>query len=171
MVFLLIILTLLVYASELQLSRLPTFGTPPKAMTNVAATYNNETNEILIFGGQSLETEHYSSTIYKFNLNTFLWGEEFCGSELKPTGLMSAIVLMQSSTKLLVLFGNVFDEISSDCYSFDFETQSWEIEKLKGDKISGRVKSAYCEFEYNSTRFLAIYGGTTYKGISNELYL
>lgn len=160
-----------VSAFEFQLSRLPSYGTPPKPMTNVAAAYNNETNEIFVFGGQNLETEQYSSTIFKFSLDTLVWDEVYCGSDLKPPGLMSAIVLMQSSTKLLVLFGNTFNEISSECYSFDFNILTWEIVKLKGDQIIGRVKSAYHEFEYNSTRHLALYGGTTFTGESSEIFL
>ena len=170
MIFLLTLLTF-VYAFDFQLSKLPSSGTPSKQLKSVAAAYNNETNEILIFGGQNLENEQYSSTISKFNLDTLLWGEVYFGSELKPPGLMYPIVLMQSSTKLLVLFGIAYDQISSECYRFDLSTRTWEVAVLGGDSILGRIKGANCEFEYNNTRYLALYGGNTYEGKSYELFL
>lgn len=165
------IMCLFTLSATFELSRVPVNGSSPKGLSKPTAVYCNYTDEILIFGGQEIESQQYSSSIFSFNLQTFTWGEVVYGSDFRPPGLIFAQAFMQSYNKMIVMFGTTVNEISSKCFSFDLDAKTWQLEELKGDKVYGRIASAYCEFEYNYVKYLAVYGGVTINGESDELFL
>ncbi|OMJ87655.1 hypothetical protein SteCoe_10581 [Stentor coeruleus] len=153
------------------ISKIPPEGPSLSPIVKSKATFLPNTKEILIFGGQDTSTLQYINTLYTFNIESLVWGEIIPQSYENPPGLVYGEIFLVSESKILLLFGEMENSISSDIYSFDLITKRWIIENLSGDKISGRVNFAYADFYYKGIRYLAITGGLTSNGFDNSFYL
>ena len=79
---------------------------------------------------------------------------------------------LRSDRTIIVLFGLKANGITSDIYSFDLVTYIWKIEYLIGDKILGRNDFGATSFiNAHNKGFIAIFGGITQNGPSNDLFL
>jgi hypothetical protein len=92
-------------------------------------------------------------------------------SRFTPPGLGMSSLYLRTDKTLLVLYGEKDNAISSDIFSFNFNTSSWKLENLSGNSIKGRKLFASCSFTYLNTSYIAIFGGTTQNGVENNLYL
>ncbi|OMJ92453.1 hypothetical protein SteCoe_4792 [Stentor coeruleus] len=150
---------------------IPTEGPSPSPIINCKATFNPNTKEIVIFGGQNAKTLEYLHSLYTFNIETLVWGEIIPQSYENPPGLILGEVFLTDDNKILVFFGKMTNAISSEVYSFNLETKRWVIEKLTGDIIEGRMNYAFADYIYNNIRYLAIFGGLTSNGADNGLFI
>ncbi|OMJ69456.1 hypothetical protein SteCoe_32816 [Stentor coeruleus] len=154
-----------------EISTVPTSGPPPAPILNNKATFNPDSNQIIVFGGQDATTLKFKNTLHTFSIENLVWGEIIPESYENPPGLGFSEIFLTEDKRLLVFFGSMKNSISGNVYSFDLETKKCALEKLTGDYIEGRVYYSSICYYYNSTKFLAIYGGLTSKGIDNNLYI
>lgn len=159
------------YCQAFIVKPIPESGTPPPRSYQVSGLYNSQENTIITFGGYSLDDKAYSNSFNTFNLTTETWGRVIPESVILPPGLASAHLYMRNDGNILVFFGEKDQGISSNVFSFNWHTLSWNLEKLSGDTIPGRRHYGYCSFDYDNKKYVALYGGITYKGVSNDLYM
>ena len=107
----------------------------PLTILSSAAFYKTR-NDVYMYGGSNSRMSSISSDFYSFNLNSFTWNEISSKSTLSPPALYSSISFIYLN-KHYLLFGMNGNKISSDCYSFDLDTEKWSEESFKGDKIEG----------------------------------
>ena len=158
-------------ANSTTISSIPSTGIPPSQRFLVSAVYDELENRIITYGGYD-DQNGYVSDLYAFYLNSSTWSEIPFESSTIPEGPKSSYMYLRSDRTLLVFFGMKFSGISSDIYGFDLVTYRWKEEFLSGDKITGRNDFGATSFinDQNAT-IIAIFGGITYNGPSNELFL
>lgn len=169
--FIIMLLFICIIVESIEISSIPISGPSPPALIKTKATFNPDTNEIIIFGGQDAATLKFKNTLYTFNVESLVWGEIASQTNESPPGLASAEIFLTIDKKILVFFGTMKNAISSNVYSFTLTTKKWAIETLTGDYIDGRVNYACNDYYYKGIKYLAIFGGLTSDGIDNNLYL
>lgn len=158
-------------ANSVLLEKMNSLGSIPPRFASSSATYKEDTDQIILFGGISGESSTFLSSLYYFDLKNSFWGEYVPQTSIRPPGLYTPKVFMGKDNKLIVVHGKTSSYISSDIFSFDFTMMSWEKEKLLGDYLPQTFESAVLEFTHNSIRYYAIYGGLTNEGTDEDLYL
>jgi hypothetical protein len=156
---------------SLEMTLLPSTGTPPTRSILSTTSYNPLKDEIILFGGATENYAELLSSLHIFNLKLSRWSTVIPQSSLVPPGIYSSFSFCSSDGKFFLLFGKTEKGISSDVYSFDFNHLSWEIVKLSGDSFKAAVDGASCHFEYNGKTWFAIYGGVNAFGESQDLIL
>ena len=153
------------------ISTIPSTGIPPLQRYGVFAVYDELEDRIITYGGYNDQSK-YLSDIYSFYLNSSMWSEIQPESLTTPDGSYSSYMYLRSDRTLLTFFGLKHLGISSDIFSFDLVTYTWKVESLTGDKIIGRNDFAATNFiSDQNVSYIAIFGGTTHNGASNELFL
>lgn len=156
---------------SLKVEKVSKFGSPPPPQINPSTSYSAETNQILVFGGETLGNSVYSSSLYLFDLNNSTWEELVPSSSFTPEGLILSRSFMEDQNNLLVFFGRTTKGISSYIYRFDLAKSLWSTVTFFGDQIVSSIRGGHCLFEHNSTKFFAIFGGITSNGKSEDLHL
>ena len=155
---------------SLEISKIPSVDTPPQGSSVAAVVYYEAKNQLIIFGGYIIETNEYLSKLYSFSLSNASWSEIHPESNFSPPGITIANLAIYSNT-LYVFYGQKDTGCSADVFSFNLVSLAWKIEYLQGDIINGRYKNAFTTFKKNNTDYIAIFGGLTHLGKSNELFL
>ena len=158
-------------AYALDVSIIPSTGTPPNSLIKAGACYDKLYNRIIVFGGYSIIAQSFASDLLWFDLSNNLWGEIITQSYISPPGLDGNQIYLRNDRSLFVFFGNMEDTISSEVFRFNLNTSSWSVETLSGDPLIGRSDYAFCEFEYLNKEYVAIFGGLTMNGVDNLLFL
>ena len=159
-------------AYSIDISYIPSTGNPPSQRYGVSSVYDELENRIIIYGGYSSKSDTYLSDLYIFDLNSFTWLEILPDSSTIPEGLEASYMYLRSDRTLLIFFGLRYSGVSADVYSFNLITHYWKLESLTGDLIKGRKDFGATEYiNYQNESFIAIFGGMTYSGSSNELFL
>ena len=157
-------------ALSFNVSRIPSTDYPPQYLNSVTSAYDKTNNQLIIFGGYNSETDEFFSELYTFSLKELYWDEITPESDYIPPGLAKSNMVIYSNT-IYIFYGKKKGGISGDIYSFSLDSLVWRLENLQGEKISGRVDSAFATFEYNNTVYAAMFGGLTHSEVSNELIL
>ena len=162
---------ILCVAQGLDLTKIPSTGNPPNRRFLTSTAVDSEKNRLIIFGGFDIVLESCVSSMITFDLTSNTWGEILPESMIIPLPTMGAAVHIRSDRKFLVLFGETDSGISSGVYTFDLNTNVWNIERLVGDSIMGRSQAAYTSFVFSGKNYLAVFGGITSNGTDNQLFL
>jgi hypothetical protein len=166
-----LIFILLWLASSIEISMIPSSGTPPYKMKYISGIYDEILNRLIIFGGYNERILKYTSSLYTYDLSQNLWNEIIVDSSFTPPGLGQSSLYLRADRTLLVIFGEKDKGPSSDIFSFNLNTSSWKLENLSGNSIAGRKLFASCSFSYLNTSYIAIFGGATQNGVDNSLFL
>ncbi|OMJ94599.1 hypothetical protein SteCoe_2248 [Stentor coeruleus] len=165
------LLIFLAIVQGFKISKIPESGTPPTRKYGSKAVYDPETNQIIIFGGYSVSQGIYVSNLDTFNLTGGFWDKIYPQSAFVPPGLKSSGIFLRNDRKIFVVFGEKSDGISSDTYSFNLDTRIWKQEYLSGYPIPGLKYFSYTSFTFSSNTYLALFGGASHIGRSNNIYL
>lgn len=152
-------------------SRIPSTGTPPNRRFLSSAVLDSESNELISFGGYDFSDSAFSTQISSFSLTSHTWKEVISESTLSPSPFQGTYSYLRSDRVVLVFFGENSKGIISDVYSFSLITYSWKVETLIGDPIEGRTNFGFASFNYLGIDYVAIFGGLTHNGLTNDLYL
>jgi hypothetical protein len=152
-------------ALSLNISFIPSTGTPPDTLSGSAAVYDEKTNSIITIGGEKISDSQVVSSVYIFDLTNNLWSSPRIISEYKPSGMRRHRAYLRKDRKILIL--GVFKEI----LLFDLEDYSWSYENLKGDQIPGLFSFGMASFKEGDEEFLAIFGGSSQYSYSDSLFL
>ena len=156
---------------SLKISEIPSSGAPPPHKNNLSGVYDPEEFRIITFGGANLDSNILSSTLDSFNLLNNTWDKSIPTSYLTPPPLESSRLYLRSDRKLLLFFGETTSGVNSEVYTFDLNTYSWRLETLTGDPLPGRSRFGFTSFTYLSIKYLALFGGLTHIGMSNDLFM
>ena len=169
----LFLLSLLHFKADcIDVSSIPSTGIPPMQRYAGSAVYDSLENRIITFGGCIDAQDAYLSDLYSFDLNSSIWSEILPDSLLIPDGIAQPYTYLRSNSTLLVFFGLKYSGLSSDVYSFDLISFSWKIEQLTGERILGRTGFGAAEYKNDQNEtFVAMFGGLTHSGATNELIL
>ena len=165
-----ILFLLVLSVVSLEISMIPPTGTPPDRNLYSSAVYDSQYNRIITIGGYKVKQHEYTSSIYTYNFMTNLWGEIFAETSIFP-GICLLSLYLRNDRKVLAFFGQKQDGFSSQVFSFDLNTYSWNTETLSGDSILGRYYNGFTYFTSSNTTYLAFFGGLTHKGADNNLFL
>ena len=166
------LLVFLVYAVQaFQETSIPEFSTPPERRWRSCAVYDEAKNRIITFGGQVKQQDAYSSDLNSYKIGNNIWEEITPQSYFVPPGMVFSELYLRSDRVLLVFYGSTFEDLSSDVYSCDLSTNVWTTVTLYGDYIPSRTLFAHTNFNYSNNEYIAIFGGITKNGVSNELFL
>ncbi|OMJ77208.1 hypothetical protein SteCoe_23243 [Stentor coeruleus] len=160
-----------IYVQALKITQIPSTGTPPQLNYALTSIFDDQENRIISFGGYILEEKSYTYALNIFNLTENLWDRILPESSLVPPGLGSAQLYLRKDRTLLVFFGEKADGISGDVFSFNLNTRIWNTERLIGDPISGRRFYGFERFVFEGKNYVGIFGGITYLGSCNDLFL
>ena len=151
---------------------IPSTGTPPVQKYEWASVYDEKEHRIITFGGYDNTNNEFLSDLYYFDLNSLEWYYIISSSSEVPKGRFSSYMYLRSDRVLLIFFGQRYDGITSDVFSFDLTTHSWKLESLTGDKVAERCNFGADYFTNNQNEtFVAFYGGITQSEISSDLFL
>jgi hypothetical protein len=161
-----LILNLLLFTVEsLQISTIPSTGSPPEKSAGSSAAYDIETNTIITIGGERMSDSRSTSDVNMFNLTTRKWYSPKIISNFIPGGLRRHRIYLRKDRKIIV-FG-LFKEL----LIFDLEDFSWSTQILSGDQIGAISSFAISSFILDHIEYVAIFGGSTKYSYSNSLFL
>lgn len=138
---------------------------PPSSSTISAAEYDATSNSIITIGGDYYESELRAPKITSFSLDTLTFSNIKSFSDIEPKSLTGHKLYLTPDRKIYK-FG-----YSAEFYSFNFKNLAWKLEELKGEQLDERGGFGYTRFVFNSTNFVAIFGGLLDSGESNDLFL
>ena len=136
-----------------------------------SAIYDEIENRIITFGGYKIPDFIYVSDLYSYELENSTWTEITPESYFVPPGIALTKLFLRSDRILLSFYGNTYENLISEIYSYDLSTNVWTTVTLSGDYISARTEYAFTSFTYLNNEYIAIYGGLTKSGVSDELFL
>ncbi|OMJ82365.1 hypothetical protein SteCoe_16966 [Stentor coeruleus] len=154
-----------------EISKIPSYGSPPSRLTGATAVYDEVENRIITFGGFDYQLNQASSEIKTFDLTSLEWGILTSHSNIVPPGLDFACMYLRDDRKLFVFFGMSSIGNNNEVYSYNINTYTFKIEKIKGFNMLGRTLYAFTSFSYNNTNYVGIFGGIMITGLDYNLYL
>ena len=158
-------------AHALQKTSIPEYSIPPMRRGSSSAVYDELENRIITFGGKTMSLDQYYWDLYSYEFDENTWKEILPESYFVLPQLASSALFLRSDRILLVLYGNNHQDLSSEIYSYDLSINVWKTVALNGDYISARTQFTYTSFNYSNNEYIAIYGGITKNGVSDELFL
>ena len=165
------ILGFILLVESIHIETVPSQGSPPDYILLSSSIYDNYTSSIFIIGGKNSVTYKETSEIYTYNLSSNKWGTVVPESNYIPSGLQYHYLFLNSNRVILSFFGIENGRYLSEVPTFDLTTLTWNKAQLTGDHITGRAFYGACNFIYNNTEYVAIYGGWDRDGFQGSLYL
>ena len=144
---------------------IPKTEAPPQRSTISAAVYDETTNSVITIGGDYYQSTIRTPLITSFSLTTNKFHKISSFSDIEPKGLSGHGLYLKSNRKIYE-FG-----YSAEFYSFNLENLAWKLEELNGDQLDERGAFGFATFEFNSTNYVALFGGLLDSGYSNDLFL
>ena len=122
-------------------------------------------NRIITIGGTDVISNEQKPIIYSFSLKSSEFEKIYKLSDYEPDGYSGHSMFLRDDRKILV-FG-----YTSGITSFNLINNAWKEEDMSGDYLSNLSGFAFSTFSFNSTQFVAIFGGSTETGLNSDLYL
>jgi N-acetylneuraminic acid mutarotase len=160
-----IIISLISLSSSINFKSIPESRSPPPQMVSPSAVLDKASSSIYIIGGNQMSNDKVISDVNSFNLKTMTWKKIRVDSDYIPSGITTFSTILRSDKKILT-FG-YFTEI----FIFNLENNAWTKEELKGHQIGNVMSFGFTSFNYNSSEFVAIFGGMKGSNYINDLVL
>ena len=152
------------------LSKIPPTHTPPNLFYSCGAAYDPVSNSLLAFGGWNEVESKYMNTLVSFSLSTLQWETIFPKSLYVPPPLCAPVLFLRSDRMLLSFFGISSNGYISDLLLFNLTSESWTVAPMV-KLVPARAHPTYTDLQLKGVEYLAVFGGFTENGISNDLYL
>ncbi|OMJ70696.1 hypothetical protein SteCoe_31256 [Stentor coeruleus] len=163
-----LILSLLV-GGEVVISYLPYFKTPPCPRLYSVMEYLPSSDSLLIFGG-ALGTTFFSD-IWEFSLSSQTWSEFIPTSKKFPDSRIGFGSFSNSFKQIFYIFGgNTELGPQNDLWAFDILNIKW-YEIILENLPPARYDFAYTSYIEGFHQYFAIFGGITFSGLDNNLYI
>lgn len=160
----------------INLTSIPSTDTVPFRRLYHTMDYNNETNTLVIFGGQRGLTYLYND-VWIFDLNENKYSLLYPTNEFFPCKVYvaqrsNAGCFVDSSTNTLYIYGGLSEKgPKKDLWSFSLSGYQWTRQITTGDVPSSRYRFGYTKFYWDGLLKFAVFGGCLAEGESNSLYM
>ena len=150
---------------SITIENIPFYKTPPPSVYLSSSVYDEKLNQIITIGGTNAITDSQKPDINIFDLNSKTFKKLYMLSDYEPKSFSSQVMFLRNDRKIL-LFG-----FNSGIYSFSLENFAWSIETTTGDLLADFSSFGYTDFFMNGIQYIALFGGTSEYGASNNLFL
>ncbi|CAG9314812.1 unnamed protein product [Blepharisma stoltei] len=158
---------------SISFTRIPAMDSPPSKREYALLAYNNETDNLIVFGG-NLDVSIVYNDVWSFSLETKTWSNLVPLSQISPIPRIFFGGFVDSVKNKLYIFGGLtLNGPLNDMWSYDLKSLQWNSIKQKGDIPSSRYRFGYTSYYDTVDRKLkfALYGGCLPFGYDNNLFI